>query len=78
MKLEDRDIQSLLLCQRFLDEGVFTLKGVDTYKLTECRLWITDFLKRSQQKQGAPEVKPISEPHAPPLRKKTSKKKASK
>ena len=69
MQLSDKDIECLLLVCRFLDQGTFTLKGVDAIKFVEARLWLKEFMNRNQSKD-APKVEPIAKPIAKPLRKK--------
>ncbi len=58
----------MLLIGRFLEQGTFTLKGVDVTKFIECRLWIKESLEKKSSK--APKVEPIKKEIAKPLRKK--------
>jgi hypothetical protein len=70
--MTDKDIQYLLLIRKFLEQGTFTLKGVDVVKFVECHLWIKEFMERDSKK-AAPKVEPIKKPVAKPLRKKKVK-----
>jgi len=72
--LTDKDIQYFLLTKRFLEQGTFTLKGVDVVKLVECQLWIKSFMERDTKPSMVPEITPLKKEIAKPLRKKKAKK----
>jgi hypothetical protein len=67
VQLNDKDAQYLLLISRFLEQGTFTLKGVDVTKFIECRLWIKEFMERGSK---PPMIEPLKKSIGKPLRKK--------
>lgn len=71
--MSDKDIQYFLLIRRFLEQGTFTLKGVDVVKFVECQLWIKEFMERDS-KTPAPKIEPLKKEIAKPLSKKKAKK----
>lgn len=66
-----KDKEYLLLISRFLEQGTFTLRGVDVTKFIECRLWLKEFIEREKPKP--PKVEPNAKPIGKPLRKKKVK-----
>lgn len=70
--MTDKDIQYFLLIKRFLEQGTFTLKGVDVVKFVECQLWIKEYMERDS-KDSKPKIEPIKKEIAKPIRKKKVK-----
>ena len=71
MRLTSKDSEYLMLINRFLEQGTFTLKGVDVTKFIECRMWIKEYMGRDSK---PPVVEKIKKEIAKPLRKKKVKK----